>query len=315
MQEKYHRAKGTRADGLLTKANDVLKNVRAMAASIRGVGTPLHKINEFILTKWSVAQGTIYVTSNNDEELISEVPDGWWFLNPATNLLLAVLVHRCNPEVIADPTNVPTGPSRETLCKESQKDTVERRERDKIVELHGSNCQRSEDSMLASKAKLMAQTVDSGTIDQVKEQLSLLSQFKDSYVKVQNCIHGQGEDDFDQETAHDLLLELPFLKKRRVGGNGSISGSSNNLADSPMTNGNLCHFVGDKMNVMYKNMRKKMSGQLFKREWEDVYVPVIGLKYSNMRCNLSKNDIRLQYFGKFKVRMISYCNISLMSIP
>ena len=44
MQEKYYRAKGTSADGLLTKANDVLKNVRGMAAGIRGVGTPLHQI-------------------------------------------------------------------------------------------------------------------------------------------------------------------------------------------------------------------------------------------------------------------------------
>ena len=106
------------------------------------------------------------------------------------------------------------------------------------MEQNGSNCQRTEESMLASKDKLLAQTVDSRTINQVKEQLSLLSQFKDLYVKVKNCIHGQGEDDFDQ-TAHDLLLELPFLKKRRVGGNGSISGSSN-LADYPMTNnGNM----------------------------------------------------------------------------
>jgi len=98
---------------------------------------------------------------------------------------------------------------------------VERRERDKIVELHGTNRQCTEESMLSSKAKLMAQIVDSGTIDQVKEQLSLLSQFKDSYVKVQNRIHGQGEDDFDQ-TAHDLLSEIPFLKKRRVGGMGQL---------------------------------------------------------------------------------------------
>ena len=114
---------------------------------------------------------------------------------------------------------------------------MERRERDKIVELHGTNRQRAEESMLSSKAKLMAQTVDSGTINQVKEQLSLLSQFKDSYVKVQNRIHGQGEDDFDQ-TTHDLLSELPFLKKRRVGGNGSSSEISN-FEDSPMTNGNM----------------------------------------------------------------------------
>ena len=97
---------------------------------------------------------------------------------------------------------------------------MERRERDKIVELHGTNRHRAEESMLSSKAKLMAQTVDSGTIDQVKEQLSL------------------GEDDFDQ-TAHDLLSELPFLKKRRAGGNESTSEISN-LVDSPrMTNGNM----------------------------------------------------------------------------
>ena len=41
------------------------------------------------------------------------------------------------------------------------------------------------------------------------------SQFKNSFVKVQNHIDGKGEDDFDQ-TAHDLLSELPFLKKRHI---------------------------------------------------------------------------------------------------
>ncbi len=65
MEAKYFRAKGTSADGLLTKANEVLKNVRALAAGTRGVGTPLHQIpsgrslrdmrNEFILKKWSAA--------------------------------------------------------------------------------------------------------------------------------------------------------------------------------------------------------------------------------------------------------------------
>jgi hypothetical protein len=85
--------------------------------------------------------------------------------------------------------------------------------------------------MLASKAQLMAQTINSGTIDQVKEQLVLLSQFKDSYVKVQNRIHGQGEADYDQ-TAHDLLLVLPFMKKR------CIRGGPSSKVSSPMTNGN-----------------------------------------------------------------------------
>jgi hypothetical protein len=80
MEAKYFRAKGTSADGLLTKANKVLKNVRALAVGIRGVGTPLHQIpsgrslrdmrNEFILKKWLAAQGTIYAPLNNDEELM-----------------------------------------------------------------------------------------------------------------------------------------------------------------------------------------------------------------------------------------------------
>jgi hypothetical protein len=207
MEAKYFCAKGTSADGLLMKANEVLKNVCALVAGIRGVGTPLHQIpsgrslpdmrNEFILKKWSAVQGTIYAPSNNDEELMLEVPDGWWLLNPTTNLLLAVLVHRYNPDVVADLTVVPTGQTRETLRNDSRKDTVERRERERIIAHHGMERQRAEDSMLALKAQLMAQTINSGTIDQVKEQLALLSQFKDSYVKVQNRIHGQGEADYD----------------------------------------------------------------------------------------------------------------------
>ena len=112
---------------------------------------------------------------------------------------------------------------------------MERRERERIIAHHGTERQRAEDSMLASKAQLMAQTINSGTIDQVKEQQVLLSQFKDSYVKVQNRIHGQGEADYDQ-TAHDLLSELPFMKKRCI--RGGPSSEVSNLADSPMTNGN-----------------------------------------------------------------------------
>jgi len=241
MEAKYFRAKGMSADGSLTKANDVLKNVRLMAAGIRGVGTLLHQIpsgrslmdmrNEFILKKWSAMQGTIYAPSNNNDELKLDVQDGWWLINTTTKLLLAVLVHRCNPDVIADPTTVRTGPMREILCKDSQKDTVERRERDRILEHNAIGRQRAEQSMLESKAQLMAQTIDSGTIDQVKEQLALLSQFKDSCVKVQNHIDSKGEDDFDQ-TAHDLLSELPFMKKRRILGAGTNSEITNTHSTS-----------------------------------------------------------------------------------
>jgi hypothetical protein len=245
MEEKYFHAKGSSADGLLTKANEVLKNVRALAAGIRGVATPLHQIpsgkslsdmrNKFILKKWSASQGTVYVPSNNVEELMSEVPDGWWLLNPTTNLLLAVLVHRMNPDVVVDPTVAPPGPTRDILREDARNHIIKRRDRERILANHGTERQRVEDSMMVSKAQLMAQTIDSGTIDQVKEQLLLLAQFKDSSVNVQNRVCGQGEAEYDQ-TAHDLLSELPFMKKRRM--HTGPSSDLSNAGDSSMTNGN-----------------------------------------------------------------------------
>ena len=244
METKYYRAKGTSADGLLTKANEVLKNVRVMAAGIQGIGTPLHQIpsgrsltdmrNQFILSKWSEANGTVYVPSNDDENLIAEVADGWWLLSPNTHLLLAVLVHRSNPDIIADPTTVPTGTTREILRKDSQHSLRERREKDKIVELHTMGRQKTEELMLKTKAELMAQSVDSGTIEQVKEQLSLLSQFKDSFVKVRNGIDGKGEEEFDNNV-NDLLGELPFMKKRRTMICDGPSSEVSNLGDTPTT--------------------------------------------------------------------------------
>ncbi len=243
MATKYYRAKGTSADGLLTKVNEVMKNVRVMAAGIQGIGTPLHRIpsgrslmdmrNQFILSKWCAANGTVYVPSNDDETQLAEVEDGWWLQSSHTHLLLAVLVHRSNPDIIADPSAVPTGPTREILRKESQQDVRERRDKDKFVELHRTGRQKAEEAMLTAKAELMAQSIDSGTIEQVKEQLSLLSQFKDSFVKVRNGIDGKGEEEFDNNV-NDLLGELPFMKKRRMICEGPGS-SVSNLVDTPST--------------------------------------------------------------------------------
>ncbi len=76
--------------------------------------------------------------------------------------------------------------------------------------------------MMSSKAQLMARTVDSGIIDQVKEQMMLLQQFKDLFINVQDRVNpGRGQMDFDQ-TAHDLLCELPFIKKRHLGQSGEF---------------------------------------------------------------------------------------------
>ncbi len=56
---------------------------------------------------------------------------------------------------------------------------------------------------------------------------------------------------------HYLFLRYKFLR-------------DNWMDYDPENENSFSHFVGDKMNVMYKNMRIRMSGQQFKREWEDV---------------------------------------------
>jgi hypothetical protein len=208
MVKKYFRAKSNSPEGFYTKACDIMKGVRALATAIKGVGSPLHQIPsgkslmdmkiEFILQKYSTATGVVYVPSNNNEDLFAEIPEGWWMLHPSTNLLLAVLVHRCNPDITGDPTELAPGQTRESIHAGTSADLAARRERDRIVENHGSECQRMESSMMNSKAQLMAQTIDSGAINQVKEQLSLLVQFKELFIRVQDRVTGgKGEDDYD----------------------------------------------------------------------------------------------------------------------
>ena len=65
--------------------------------------------NEFILRKYHEVWGFVYDPSNNDEELLAEVPEGWWVNHSKTQMLLAALVHRSNPDVAADPTEIAAG--------------------------------------------------------------------------------------------------------------------------------------------------------------------------------------------------------------
>ncbi len=66
---------------------------------------------------------------------------------------------------------------------------------------------------------------------------------------------------------------------------------------NPMNKKSLSYFVVRKMADTYRSMRIPTIGREFEDQWERVYVPVIGLKYQNMRCNL-ENDIQAQYFGE-----------------
>jgi hypothetical protein len=57
----------------------------------------------------------------------------------------------------------------------------------------------------------------------------------------------------------------------------------------PENDESFCYFVGKNMTNTYKNMRYAMTGSTFENEWDRIYVPTIGLKYTHMRCNLGSN--------------------------
>jgi hypothetical protein len=66
---------------------------------------------------------------------------------------------------------------------------------------------------------------------------------------------------------------------------------------NPVNKKSLSYFVRRKMADTYRSMRIPTIGREFEDQWERVYVPVIGLKYQNMRCNLG-NNVQGQYFSE-----------------
>ncbi len=66
---------------------------------------------------------------------------------------------------------------------------------------------------------------------------------------------------------------------------------------NPLNEKSLSYFVMRKMADTYRSMRIPTIRGEFEDQWERVYVPVIGLKYQNMRCNLG-NNVQAQYVGE-----------------
>jgi hypothetical protein len=48
----------------------------------------------------------------------------------------------------------------------------------------------------------------------------------------------------------------------------------------PENDKSFCYFVGKNMANTYKNMRIVMMGSTFEDEWDGIYIPMIGLKYT-----------------------------------
>ena len=110
--------------------------------------------------------------------------------NPTTYLLLAGLMHCSNPDIIANPMTVPTGPTHETFQKESQKTRSNEGRRIKLWNFTRRGISRQRSQCYWDR------------------------------------IDGKGEEEYDQNV-NDPLVDLPFMKKRCMIGDGSGSEISN----------------------------------------------------------------------------------------
>ncbi len=64
--------------------------------------------------------------------------------------------------------------------------------------------------MMSAKTALMEQVLVRGVVEQAKEQLNLLKEFKSSFDNVSS--QGDATSDYDK-AAHVLLMQLPCMKK------------------------------------------------------------------------------------------------------
>ena len=63
-----------------------------------------------------------------------------------------------------------------------------------------------------AKTALMEQALSMGKVEEVKEQLHLLKEFKESITNVEE--HGEDASEFDK-AANELIGQLPFMQQRR----------------------------------------------------------------------------------------------------
>ncbi len=140
------------------------------------------------------------------------MPDGWWLSHPSCTVLLAVLVHKGNPDVASDPTTVMAGGTRNSLREQQAADALKRRMQAKENEMATSKRGKIDEKQQEAKTALMEQALSMGKVEEVKEQLHLLKEFKESITNVEE--HGEDASEFDK-AANELIGQLPFMQQRR----------------------------------------------------------------------------------------------------
>lgn len=152
-----------------------------------------------------------------ESDFVNDIPEGWWMTHNSCHYLLAALVHKNSPDIAEDPTTVACGGTRD----EQRKQVAGDRAKEVIAARSASGNIRGEleESMMKTKATLMAQNIELQETEAIEKQLNLMDKFKSSFVNV----HGrqseeEGVHEYDTAVV-DLLNELPFMKKRKAAGN------------------------------------------------------------------------------------------------
>jgi hypothetical protein len=152
----------------------------------------------------------------NEDNVIWETPQDWWLTHSSTSLLLAVLVHHGNPDLSRDPTLVAPGATRKSQRENNASNLIKHCQQAKENKIATSENGKIDEMQQEAKAALMQQAVTMGKVEEVKQQLHLIKEFKDSMDNVE--VNGDNASEFDKATA-ELLGQLPFIQSRRKGNN------------------------------------------------------------------------------------------------
>jgi hypothetical protein len=108
------------------------------------------------------------------------MPVGWWLAPPTktdrsvkqSHFLLAVLVHKNNPDIVSDPMDAPTGITRNTMCMAASDERIQGIAASALAQ--GSTRGKLEESMLLTKAILMKQNIVLQETEGIEKQLTLM---------------------------------------------------------------------------------------------------------------------------------------------
>ena len=130
-------------------------------------------------------------------------------------LILSVLVHKQNPDIATDPTKVPAGTTRSSQRQDEVVKLMKRCLQANEIKTVTTKRGKIKENQQEAKVTLMEQALNMGKVEEVKEQLHLMKEFKESMDNIE--ANGDAASEFDK-AAYELLLQLPFMQQRQSKG-------------------------------------------------------------------------------------------------